>query len=178
LEERIDDGGTVETITYTLGHDVIAQARGTGDEAVRYLLYDGHGSTRQLYGYDSQSSGDAVVGSFSYDAYGVMLQGADAFPPSGSGTPGVTPPQTTSLLYAGEYFDATAQHYYNRARWYNPYNGRFNRMDPFAGSPKDPQSLHRYLYAHCNPVNGIDPSGRMTTCGSDGGEFYNLRDGA
>jgi uncharacterized membrane protein YeaQ/YmgE (transglycosylase-associated protein family) len=49
--------------------------------------------------------------------------------------------------------------YYLRARYYDPLNGRFNQIDPYAGSPQDPQSLHKYLYAHANPVNGIDPSG-------------------
>ena len=32
-------------------------------------------------------------------------------------------------------------------------------MDPFAGNNLDPQSLHKYLYAHDNPVNNADPSG-------------------
>jgi RHS repeat-associated protein len=59
-------------------------------------------------------------------------------------------------------FDFDNQHYYNRARWYNPYNGRFNRTDPFAGNSRDPQSLHKYLYCHANPINGIDPSGMMS----------------
>jgi len=27
--------------------------------------------------------------------------------------------------------------YYNRARWYDPAAGRFNRTDPFAGNHKD-----------------------------------------
>ena len=35
-------------------------------------------------------------------------------------------------------------------------------MDPFAGNNQDPQSLHKYLYCHNNPVNGIDPSGKFT----------------
>ncbi len=73
--------------------------------------------------------------------------------------PGVTRQQDTSLLYAGEYFDPAPQMYNNRARWYNPYNGRFNRTDDYAGNTQDPQSLHKYLYVHNNPVNGIDPSG-------------------
>ncbi|KPJ66107.1 MAG: hypothetical protein AMJ43_09060, partial [Coxiella sp. DG_40] len=46
-----------------------------------------------------------------------------------------------------------------RARYYDPLNGRFNRVDPFAGNTQDPQSLHKYLYANCNPVNAIDPAG-------------------
>jgi len=35
-------------------------------------------------------------------------------------------------------------------------------MDPFAGATDDPPSLHRYLYAHTNPVQNRDPSGRFT----------------
>ena len=66
------------------------------------------------------------------------------------------------MLYTGEHFDTDSQNYYLRARWYDSLSGRFNRMDPFAGSPQDPQSLHKYLYAHCNPINGIDPSGKFT----------------
>jgi hypothetical protein len=32
-------------------------------------------------------------------------------------------------------------------------------MDPYAGNTSDPQSLHKYLYCHANPVNNIDPTG-------------------
>jgi hypothetical protein len=35
-------------------------------------------------------------------------------------------------------------------------------MDTFAGSGKDPVTLHKYLYANINPVSYTDPSGRMT----------------
>jgi len=70
---------------------------------------------------------------------------------------------STSLLYAGEQFDTDLQQYYLRARFYDPLNGRFNRTDPFAGSPQDPQSLHKYLYCHANPVNNIDPSGNFAS---------------
>jgi len=34
-------------------------------------------------------------------------------------------------------------------------------LDPFAGNFEDPQSLHKYLYTHGDPVNGIDPSGEF-----------------
>jgi len=51
--------------------------------------------------------------------------------------------------------------YYLRARYYNPQNGRFNRIDPFSGNYSDPQSLHKYLYCHANPINAIDPSGNF-----------------
>ena len=54
---------------------------------------------------------------------------------------------------------------YQGARWYDPANGRFNRLDPFFGNLTDPQSLHKYLYVHGDPVNGIDPSGLITLSG-------------
>ena len=148
----------ITTTTYVIGDDVLAQASSDNIHLPpplpthydpQYLLYDGHGSTRQL----SDSSGDLITDeSYSYDAYGVMLGG-------NPGSPANPSDPSTHLLYAGEYFDTDAQQYYNRARWYDPTVGRFNRMDPFAGNPQDPQSLHKYLYAHANPINRIDPFG-------------------
>jgi hypothetical protein len=32
--------------------------------------------------------------------------------------------------------------------------------DPLTGNPKDPASLHKYLYAGGDPVNVMDPTGR------------------
>lgn len=46
------------------------------------------------------------------------------------------------------------------ARDMNPSTGRFMTMDTYEGSKEEPQSLHKYSYAHADPVNGIDPSGR------------------
>ncbi len=103
---------------------------------VQYLLYDGHGSTRQLV----SNTGATVLEDYSYDAYGVML--------GGNPEPGAL---STNLLYAGEQFDAHLQQYYLRARYYDQNTGRFNRMDPFTGDYQAPQSLHKYLYAHKNP---------------------------
>jgi len=149
IEETTTTSGTpdvVDRITYTLGDDVIAQTVSTDITGTpvygtaEYLLYDGHGSTRQLAGNDED-----ILEVYAFDAYGVNLN------------PGVS--SKTSMLYAGEHYDVDAGHYYNRARWYNPSNGRFNRVDPFSGNMQDPQSLHKYLYAHANPVNSIDPTG-------------------
>jgi len=133
------------SITYTIGDDIVSQSRYNGSTAtVRHYLYDGQGSTRQL---TDNSGALATDQSFSYDGYGVMV--------GYSGTP------QTNLLYTGEYYDSNLKQYNLRARYYNPSNGRFNRMDPYSGNNQDPQSLHKYLYCHANPVNGIDPSGRL-----------------
>jgi hypothetical protein len=34
-------------------------------------------------------------------------------------------------------------------------------MDSWMGNNIDPQSLHKYVYTYSDPVNGIDPSGKM-----------------
>ena len=36
---------------------------------------------------------------------------------------------------------------------------RFNRLDPFFGNIQDPQSLHKYLFVHGDPIQGTDPTG-------------------
>ncbi|MBN2219030.1 MAG: hypothetical protein JW697_01995, partial [Kosmotogaceae bacterium] len=37
---------------------------------------------------------------------------------------------------------------------------RFHTLDEYEGRTGEPLSLHKYLYAHANPVTGSDPSGR------------------
>jgi RHS repeat-associated protein len=137
LEELSTPNGT-PSMSYIIGDDVLGQSAGTNPS---WLLYDGHGSTRQLL----HSSG-SVSKQFNYDAYGGSLT---TLPDS----------QDTSLLYAGEQYDSTLQQYYLRARYYNPVNGRFNRMDPFTGNRGEPASLHKYAYGSLDPVNLIDPTG-------------------
>ena len=34
-------------------------------------------------------------------------------------------------------------------------------MDDYSGNYSDPQSLHKYLYCHANPINATDPSGKF-----------------
>jgi RHS repeat-associated protein len=110
-------------------------------------VYDGHGSTRFL----ATAAGTiAIVNGvpqiYWYDAYG----NAVGFDPSTA---------ATTLLYSGEQFDARLQMQYLRARFYDPATGQFNGLDSFTGNVHDPQSLHKYLYAHANPISGIDPTG-------------------
>lgn len=141
LKQTTEDGGqTTETRFFVIGNDVIAQAKDA--QSPDYFLYDGHGSVRHL----ANNSG-AIVESYNYDAYGNRLDNSSA---------------STNLLYCGEWFDNSAAQYYLRARWYSPSTGRFNRLDPFAGSNHDPQSLHKYLYCNADPINASDPSGQMS----------------
>jgi len=106
-----------------------------------YLLYDGHGSVRQITDSDSE-----VINDFGFDAYGNLLYYTSA-------------PQT-ALLYTGEYYDSVLRMQYLRNRWTDPSTGRFNRRDEYPGSAFDPLSFHKYNYTHCNPINAIDPTGK------------------
>ncbi len=144
LEEKNSAGTVIKT--YTLGHDVLTQQDSTN--GILHFLYDGHGSTRALLDTAAAIAANQV---FNYDAYGNPI----GFDPANA---------LTSLLYSGEQTDPTGMQYL-RARYYDPATGRLNRYDPFTGSMSDPQSLHKYLYAHANPIMGIDPSGQFSMAG-------------
>jgi RHS repeat-associated protein len=136
---KSDDGTNVKF--YTIGNDVIAQAKDS--QSPQYFAYDGHGSTRLMTDDVGQ-----ITDRYSYDAYGNARFNTSS--------------AATNLLYCGEMYDRHTAQYYLRARWYSPNTGRFNRLDPFGGDNQDPQSLHKYLYCHANPLNTIDPTGRIS----------------
>lgn len=61
--------------------------------------------------------------------------------------------------FTGHEYDVETGLYYMKARFYDPQTGRFLTEDPFGGTPFEPASLHRYLYAYGNPTVYVDPSG-------------------
>jgi RHS repeat-associated protein len=71
-------------------------------------------------------------------------------------------PANASYLYAGEQIDPDLGLYFLRARYLNQDKGRFWNQDTYEGMNEEPLSLHKYLYCHADPVNGVDPSGNMT----------------
>jgi RHS repeat-associated protein len=143
------EGNIIKTISYVIGHQRISQIIiENGTEQEYYFTFDGHGSTRALLDFTS-----AIIQLYSFDAYGnaIGFNPADAL---------------TEFLYSGEQFDSKIGQQYLRQRYYDPATGRFNRLDPFFGNLTDPQSFHKYLYTHANPVNRIDPSGLMSLGGA------------
>jgi RHS repeat-associated protein len=144
-------GDTTERRTYVLGLTQIAQrvwtgpaGSATGAWEQHTFLHDGWGNTRAL----TDTTG-AVLESYAYDAFGQRL-GATAGP------------ARTHYLYRSEQWDSDLGLSYNRARYLDLDAGRFWTMDTYEGRPSDPLSLHKYLYAHADPVNGKDPSGNWT----------------
>ncbi len=86
--------------------------------------------------------------------------------------PNITNPANTDMLYSGEQFDNGLQIQYLRARYYNQNTRGFNSLDPFNGNIGDPQSLHKYVYTHNAPVNGVDPSGEYLLMDLSLGHFF------
>jgi len=147
LEERDGNGNLV--VSYVYGDDLISQKRG---ENTSYYHYDGLGSTRALT--DTQGE---VTDTYTYEAFGMLI--------------GKTGDTVNDYLYTGEQYDPNIGFYYLRARYMDPSTGRFVTVDPFEGVIQDPYSLHKYLYAHANPIMNIDPSGEFTLFGLIAGFF-------
>ncbi len=135
LQESTDGGAPT---TYTYGLERVGMQRGG---ASYYYLYDGHGDVRAVV-----DAAGAVQDSYRYDSFGRTLAAGGDVP--------------NSYRYDGQQYDAATGLYDLRARYMDPTTGRFLSVDPLPGSPDDPASLHRYLYAGDDPVQIHDPTGQ------------------
>jgi len=133
--------GSVER-TYTYGLQRISQDQVISSAwTPSFYGYDGAGTVRQL-----TNSAGTITDTYDYDAFGNEVNHTGSTP--------------NNYLYRAEQYDSDLGLYYLRARYYNPLTGRFLSRDPEDGQAKDSASLHKYLYADGDPINGIDPMGR------------------
>ena len=137
LEET--DLGGIAAVTYTYGDDLISQLRAG---VAAFYHHDGQMSVRQLT--DALA---AVLNEYTFCAFGVALIDSETI--------------ENLYKYVGEQYDPNVGFYYLRARYYDAANGRFNRLDPILGSIWEPASLHKYTYAHNDPLGDLDPSGLL-----------------
>jgi RHS repeat-associated protein len=114
------------------------------DSNTYYYHYDALGSVVAL----SDSSGSTVE-TYEYSVYGEAAA-SDANNPN-------------PYMFAGRRFDVEIGLYYNRARYYNPYTGRFLQVDPVGYDA----GMNMYRYCQNNPVNFADPSGRDSSSYDD-----------
>jgi len=66
-----------------------------------------------------------------------------------------------SLLFTNHRHDGVMNNYFSKARFYDPVNHRFGQRDPIRDGIND------YLYTNNNPINYIDPDGRIMQFISD-----------
>jgi len=128
--------------TYTYGLQRVSQNQLISNTWTQsFYGYDGFGTVRQL-----TNPAGTITDTYDYDAFGNKINST-----------GTTP---NNYKYRGEQWDSDLGLYYLRARYYNPITGRFMGRDPEDGKHADPKTLHKYLYAGGDPVNGFDPTGR------------------
>jgi RHS repeat-associated protein len=154
-----DDTGNIQT-RYVRGINYIAQyssvdnssdnGNGGGDNdnesnetVFSYFLFNGHGDTVQTVTQEGE-----IQNQYDYDIFGSPTLTIET--------------AACSIRYAGEYLDNETGLYYLRARYYDPYTGRFISEDSYWGEDTNPLSLNLYTYAYNNPIRFIDPSGHSS----------------
>jgi RHS repeat-associated protein len=142
-------GSTLNTSYVRAGDMLLAQLEGVAGANPRYFEIEGIGSVRSLL---NESGG--TTDTWRYTAFGEGL--------TRTGT-SVQPYQ-----FAGERFAASVGLYQNRARWLDVGGGRFVSIDPERGRMRRPITMVPYLYGEADPVQQIDPSGRMSGWGVAG----------
>lgn len=144
--EEITDGVVTKTFTYgaaLIGMDFVVSPPGGSVWGSRYYSADALGNVRML-----TDENGAMSDSYEYEAFGTVIHQTGNSP--------------NSHLHKGERFDSDLGLYYLRARYYDPYIGRFRTRDPFEGMLEQPMSLNKYLYCDADPVNNWDPSGNLS----------------
>ncbi len=137
LEEREND-----EIKYVRGINYIARIDDTGK--LSYYLYNGHGDVVQTINENGQTENQ-----YDYDIFGNPTLTIEEY--------------ENNIRYAGEFYDAETGLYYLRARYYDPYIGRFISEDSYWGEDINPLSLNLYTYCYNDPIKYIDPTGHIVS---------------
>ena len=134
--ELLYEGGEEKQTSYYLGGGIEA---GQSGEKVHYYHQDEQLSTVLM----TDSAGN-IQNCYQYDAFGQELEKSERI--------------SNRMRYAGQQYDVRTEQYYLRARYYNPFIGRFLQEDAYLGD-----GLNLYNYCANNPVMYNDPSGYAMT---------------
>jgi RHS repeat-associated protein len=150
VAEYDDAGHALATYTYGANDELLLRTR-AGEET--YYHHDGNGSVVAL----TDTSGQ-VTQTYGYDAWGNEVEQSGGH-------------DDNPYRYAGERYDADLGFIYLRARWYDPFVGRFVSPDELPGRATKPVTLNTYVYANADPVGSRDPSGMETLDGLETAEI-------
>ncbi len=149
--------GSTWTDYIFFGGQRIAKQTGSTITTATFLHTDHLGSVRRC----TDSTG-AQNGTCDYEPYG-----------EGQSSAGCTVP--SNFRFAGMLWDSESNLNHTWFRQYDSAQGRWLSPDPVAGGG-NPQGLNRYAYVINNPINGVDPDGRVPiiedlapACGHHGG---------
>ena len=132
------DGNDKVKTRYVKGINYIASI--SAGNKTSYFLFNGHGDVVQTVDKDGE-----VLNNYDYDIWGNPTLTVET--------------EECAIRYAGEFYDSETGLYYLRARYYDPYIGRFISEDSYWGEDDNPLSLNRYTYAHNDPIQYLDPTG-------------------
>lgn len=141
---------------YVKGINYIASI--SADNVTSYFLFNGHGDVVQTV----DKTGE-VQNNYDYDIWGNPTLAVETV--------------ECAIRYAGEFYDSETGLYYLRARYYDPYIGRFLSEDSYWGEDSNPLSLNRYTYAHNDPIQYLDPTGyAVLKVGSKGDKVKSVQE--
>ncbi len=124
--------------SYVKGINYISKTDGTGKDS--YYLFNVHGDVVQTV-----DAAGSTQNQYEYDIWGNPVLTIEA--------------SENAIRYAGEFLDSETGLYYLRARFYDPYLGRFTTEDSYWGEDENPLSLNLYTYCVNDPVRYVDLSG-------------------
>ena len=158
--KSVDNNEIITKTTEFVTSGIRLLAQRCGEDVITWQI-DGNGAVLgfvyndEVYFYIKNAQGDIIgivdeagneVATYIYDSWGKIVN-ENALSAIGKLNP---------LRYRGYYYDEETQLYYLNARYYDPETGRFlNADDNLEGG------LNLFAYCYNNPVNKIDPSGKI-----------------
>ncbi|MEX2160018.1 MAG: flexitail domain-containing putative surface protein [Dehalococcoidia bacterium] len=168
-----DDHGTVTTYTYDALGRLVKKTTGatstvylgevyenTGGAVTKYYWFNGRRLAMRQSGTLYYLLADHLGSTTAVLTAAGGLHKSQRYHPYGRTRSGSVLPETNKQ-FTGHQQEAPDL-YYMKARFYDPYVGRFLQADTIVPQYTQAQSLNRYSYVTGNPLRYIDPTGRCS----------------